>query len=285
MMDRPSERADRSRETSGANLRAVAIIASYNEERFIHGCLAHLREQGVDAYLCDNGSTDATVEIARGHLGAGLRGIETMPRDGVFRWRRILERKEELAAELDADWFLHLDPDEFPLPPARYPTVAAALSAADAAGCNAIEFDELTFVPTREQPDHDHAGFRRTMRWYYPFAPRPQHRVSGWKRQEARVDLATTGGHAVAFAGRRIWPERFRLCHYLYLSREHAIRKYVLKRYAPEEVESGWHGWRAALTADAVRLPGQAELRHTATDGELDASSPRTLHCTEWERE
>jgi hypothetical protein len=31
--------------------------------------------------------------------------------------REILRRKEALASELEADWFLHLDPDEIPLGP------------------------------------------------------------------------------------------------------------------------------------------------------------------------
>jgi glycosyltransferase involved in cell wall biosynthesis len=107
-------------------LRIVAILATYNEERFIAGCLDHLLSQGVEAYVCDNDSTDATVAIASRYLGAGVRGIERLPRDGTFRWRRILERKEELAAELDADWFIHLDADEIPLPPPRFGTLAEA---------------------------------------------------------------------------------------------------------------------------------------------------------------
>src|SRR4029079_8936485 len=53
-------------------MRALALIAAYNEERFIGGCLEHLFSQGVEAYLCDNDSTDRTVAIAERYLGAGL---------------------------------------------------------------------------------------------------------------------------------------------------------------------------------------------------------------------
>jgi glycosyltransferase involved in cell wall biosynthesis len=263
-------------------MRVLALIATYNEERFIGGCLEHLFAHGVEAYLCDNQSTDRTVEIAARYRGAGLRGIEVVPRDGTFRWRRLLRRKEALAAALAADWFLHLDADEVPLPPRSGETLAAALAAVDASGYNAVEFSELTFVPTREAPDHDHPGFRRTMRWYYPFAPTAPHLVRAWKRQEQLVDLAGTGGHVVGFPGRRISPERFRLRHYIFLSREQAVRKYVGKVYDPEELRDGWHGWRATLTADDVRLPPQAALRAATSDDELDASSPRTSHCLLW---
>ena len=264
-------------------MRALALIATYNEERFIGGCLEHLFSQGIEAYLCDNQSTDATVEIARRYLGAGLRGIEQLPRDGVFHWRRILQRKEELAAELEADWFLHLDPDEVPLAPRPGQTLAEGLAEADADGCNAIDFLEFTFVPTRESPHHDHPDYRRTMRWYYPFAPTAHHRVIAWKRQAQPVDLASSGGHVVCFPERRISPQRFRLLHYLFLSREHAISKYVSRIYDPQEVQDGWHGWRATLTPGAVRLPPQAALRTAFTDDDLDPSSPRTTHCLLWE--
>jgi glycosyltransferase involved in cell wall biosynthesis len=261
--------------------RVVAIIAAFNEERFIGGCLEHLFANGVEAYLCDNESTDRTVEIAAGHLGRGLRGIETLPRDGTYRWRQILARKEQLAAELTADWFLHLDADEIPQSPHPGQTLAEAFAEADAAGYDAVEFRELTFVATREAPDHDHPEFRRTMRWYYPFAPRPLHLVRAWRRQP-RVDLVSTGGHQASFRHRRIWPQALLLRHYLILSPEHMLRKYVLRRYDAGEVRKGWHGWRARLTADGIRLPSQAELRFTATDADLDPSSPRGRHCVEW---
>jgi glycosyltransferase involved in cell wall biosynthesis len=265
-------------------MRALAIFAVHNEARFIGGALEHLGRHGVEAYLCDNDSTDDTVTVASRHLGSTLRAIERIPRDGTYRWRSILQRKEELAATLDADWFLHLDADEIPLPPLGFATLHDALVAADSEGYDAIQADELTFVPTVEHPDHDHPDFRRTMRWYYPFAPRVEHLVRGWKRQSCRVDLAGTGGHSVGFPGRRIFPHRFRLCHYLFLSPEHAIRKYVRRRYDSVEVTSGWHGWRASLTPDSVHLPAAAELRETTAETDLDVSEPRILHCLQWER-
>jgi glycosyltransferase involved in cell wall biosynthesis len=259
----------------------VAIIAAYNEERFIGDCLEHLFANGVEAYLCDNESTDKTVEIASSYLGRGLRGIEILPRDGTYRWRQILARKQHLAAELTADWCMHLDVDEIPQSPRVGQTLADAFGEADRAGYNAVEFRELTFVATREVPDHDHPDFRRTMRWYYPFAPRRLHLVRAWKRQP-RVDLVSTGGHQAQFSGRRISPQPLFLRHYLILSREHMVRKYVQRRYDSGEVHDGWHGWRAKLTADKIRLPSETELRSTASDADLDASSPRRRHYVEW---
>jgi glycosyltransferase involved in cell wall biosynthesis len=264
--------------------RIVALIAAYNEGRFIGGCLDHLHAQGVATYLLDNGSTDDTVAIAERRLGGGLIAIESVPRADTFRWRSLLGRKEELATQLDADWFLHVDADEILLPPAGGGTLATALAAVDAAGDDAIELAELTFVPTRESPDHDHPGFRRTMRWYYPFLPSPLHLVRGWKRGPARVALAASGGHVASFPDRRLHPHRFRLCHYLFLGVEHAREKYERKRYDPAEVRHGWHGWRPALRVDATMLPRERDLRRAGDDDHLDTSSPRTEHCFTWSR-
>jgi glycosyltransferase involved in cell wall biosynthesis len=60
------------------------------------------------------------------------------------------------------------------------------------------------------------------------------------------------------------------------------LRKYVHRRYDAGEVRHGWHGWRARLTAADIRLPSEAELRFSADDTDLDASSPRRRHWIEW---
>ncbi len=257
-------------------MRVIAIIAAYNERRFIAHCLEHLHEQGVETYLIDNCSTDATVEIAERYLGHGLVGIETFPRNGVYAWRALLERKEQLARELPADWLIHTDPDERRLPPSGSAGLAEALATVDRAGCNAVDFKEFAFVPTRESPDHDHPDYERTLRTYYPFAPRPVHQLKAWKK--ADVELASSGGHLASFPGLRMWPEPFPMKHYLFLSVPHAVEKWVEREYDSEEVASGWHGWRATLTSDDVVLPSAAELRVTHDDADLDPSDPWTRH-------
>lgn len=257
-------------------MRVVALLATYNEHRFVGQCIEHLDAHGVETYLIDNCSTDATVAIAEGHLGRGLMGIESFPRGDVYEWRALLARKEQLAREIDADWFIHLDADELRLPPPGGRTLAEALAAVDREGYNAVNFMEFTFIPTRESPDHDHPGFQRTLRTYYPFAPRPVHQLKAWKG--ADIELASSGGHEANFAGLRMWPEPFPMKHYLFLSVPHAIEKYVDRGYDPEEVESGWHGWRARLRAEEISLPSEAELRVSRAADDLDASAPRTRH-------
>jgi hypothetical protein len=259
-------------------MRVIALIAAYNEERFIAHCLEHLFSQGVEAYLIDNESTDQTIAVARSYLGRGLIGIETFPRHGQFSWVPLLRRKEQLAQTLEADWFMHVDADEAHLPPRSGVTLADAFAAIESHGFNAVNFLEYTFVATQESPDHDHPEFFKTMRWYYPFAPSFPRLLRAWKRQLAPVDLASSGGHLVRFPELRMYPESFPMRHYMFLSAQHIARKYAHKRFDPAAVSSGFHGFRAHLKADMIRLPAQAELRPYISDELLDSSNPWTKH-------
>jgi glycosyltransferase involved in cell wall biosynthesis len=259
-------------------VRAVALLATHDEERFVGNCIEHLVTQGLDVYLIDNDSSDRTVEIAERYLGRGLVGLELLPRHGVYSWRPLLERKVQLAATLGADWYVHVDADEIRIPPRRRTTLVDAFAAADREGYNAVNFLELTFVPTREHPYHDHPRYLETMRWYYPFCASFPDRLNAWKQQDAPVDLAGSGGHRVSFPGLRVFPESFLMRHYLYLSVEHAIRKYVGRAYDPSEVEAGWHRRRAALRADDITLLSESVLRRFVSDETLDASEPWTEH-------
>jgi glycosyltransferase involved in cell wall biosynthesis len=257
-------------------MRVVALLATYNEERFILRCLEHLFEHGVEVYLIDNSSTDQTVPIAERYLTRGLIGIEHFPRDGIYKWRALLERKQQLASTLDADWLIHVDADEIRLPPRTGRTLVQALADVDRQGFNAVNFLDFTFVPTREAPDHDHPNFQETMRWYYPFQPRFPHKLTAWRRQDGPIELAWSAGHRVRFPGLRMSPESFRMRHYLFVSVPHAISKFVDRCYDEAELRAGWHRWRAALQPEMIKLPAQGELRTYLSDDELDPSNPRS---------
>lgn len=258
--------------------RVVAIVATYNESRFIGGFIEHSVAHGVDVFVVDNDSTDDTVAIARSYEGAGLIGIDTLPRDGSFSLTAQLRRKEEIAASLDADWFIHADADERRLPPASDKTLAEALGRTFERGHNAVNFIEYVFVPTRESPDHDHADFEQTMRWYYPHRPAPVHRLNAWHSSAGPVDLVSSGGHLVAFDGIRPAPEPFSMRHYLFLSRAHAAAKYIGRGYAAEEVARGWHQAREQLRVEEIALLPQAELTRYVGDADLVSTSPRLTH-------
>ena len=116
------------------------------------------------------------------------------------------------------------------------------------------------------------------MRWYYPFSPSFPDRLNAWKRQDERVDLATSGGHRVRFRGLRMYPDPFRMRHYLYLSVEHATQKYIDRAYDAAEVEAGWHRRRAALRAADIELLPERTLREYVSDDLLDPSGAWIEH-------
>jgi glycosyltransferase involved in cell wall biosynthesis len=251
----------------------VAMIQVYNEERFIAGVIEHLHEQGVGVYVIDNESTDDTRAIAERYVGRGVVGIETLSRADCFELEAQCARQEELAMTLDADWFIHHDADEIRVSPKQGQTLAEAIEEADAAGYNAINFLEFTFVPTREEPDHDNPDFLETMHYYYPLLPVFPHRLNAWKRQDVRVKLGPAG-HRVDFPGLKMSPESLYMRHYQFLSEEHARQKYVARSFSEAEVESGFHGWRARIEPDQIVLPSQADLRRYEGDHLLDPSDP-----------
>ena len=277
-------------------MKIVAILASYNEQRFIGACLDHYLQQGIHVYLLDNDSTDNTLEIAKQYLGRNLIGIERIPRNGLYQWQKILMRKEELADEIEADWLMHADPDEIRVAPNSSQTLAEAIAEIDKKGYNAVNFMEYTFLPVRESNDHDNAEFQKTMRWYYPFAQRHPHRLNAWKKQNRRwpgmkaflrelvrnhrlppsVNLRDSGGHVIQFPGIKPYPVDFKLKHYIVLSLDHAIQKYVKKSYDP--TETGAHGWRATVKEHEFLLPSQSQMRLYTSDDELDPTNPLKEH-------
>lgn len=269
---------------AGRNPRIVALLATYNERRFVGPCIEHLTNQGVETYLIDNDSTDETVKIAERHRSNGLIGVERFARNGIYEWQPLLERKEQLACELDADWMIHLDADELHLPPHGVATLSDALADIDRQGYTAANFLEFAFMPTVEEPDHDHPDFERTLRTYHPMMPgRIPERVNAWKViRGTRPQLAWSGGHYVLFDGLRPCPELFPMKHYLFLSLPHAIEKYAGRGgYDPRELNRGWHGWRAHVGKEDIRLPPRSWMRIDEPGRPLNGNDPRRTYYFE----
>jgi GT2 family glycosyltransferase len=288
--------------------RVLALLTTNNDERFVGNCLTHLIAQGLRVQLIDHESTDHTVAMAEKFHGRGLLGIESLSRDGECCLREQLARKEDLAQEMDADWFMHLDADEVPLAPFAGWTLADAFAAVAEAGYDTVNFQEFTFIPTAESPDHDHPDYEATMRRYYPFLPRAPWHVSAWRKQTARVDIASSGGHQTTFPGMRLCPLTFPMKHYQFLSVAQANKKYS-RRDAKAESNEGNNGWRGLFRTEGFslssanesgaftsggqlvavtprrtqtfQLPSENELREFDCDERLDAARPRTAHFLE----
>lgn len=236
-------------------MRIIALIAVRNEQRFIAQCLMHLHSQGIETVLIDNGSTDSTIELAQQFKHYGLRYIFHHPYQDEFNLKEILTLKQQLACDLDAHWFMHQDVDEFREPVQTGKRLVDLVSEIDSQGFNAVDFMEYTFIPTAEEPNHDHAHFQDTMRWYYPFLRKPNNRTNLWKKN-LNIDLVSDAGHHIVFDGINIYPQSQILRHYQILSKKHAIEKYCERKFSKAVIQqTGWHGSRPNIAADKIVFP------------------------------
>ncbi len=230
---------------------ALAIMPAFNEADVIGHAIGALVAHGVDVYLIDHESTDDTAAAATPWLGRGLIAIERFPDDagysernhGEMVWRDILRRVGEVSGEVESDWYLFVNADEFREAPWPATTLAGALAQVDELGYSAVNFELFDFRPTddRFEPGSDP---RVHLRHYEPPGRHDLLQVKAWKRQPHVVDLVHHGGHDVLFEGKRVFPIPFLLRHYPIRSSAHGRRKVLaerLPRFAAEERAGGWH--------------------------------------------
>ena len=235
----------------GDSFRVVALIAAFNEGDIISFVIEHLVENGVDVYLIDNHSTDDTVKQASKWLGRGLLKIEVFPEhlqglsgsSGTFDWTAILRRKEELAGELQTDWFIHHDADEFRESPWPGLTLKHAIQWVDSLGYNCLDFRVLNFPPT-DEGFHPGDDPRTYFTFYEEGADFDKTQLKSWKSGPGPISLAPHAGHEVRFKGRCVFPVPFLLRHYPIRGQEHGRRKVFEERkprFLENERAKGWH--------------------------------------------
>ncbi len=97
-------------------MKIAAHIGVKDEAELIERCIGHLRRIGVSQFIvCDMGSTDGTAGILERQRSDDFHIIMLSNREADAEW---LRRNETAIRDIDADWLLFLDADEFPLPAA-----------------------------------------------------------------------------------------------------------------------------------------------------------------------
>ncbi|PIE10954.1 MAG: hypothetical protein CSA72_05525 [Rhodobacterales bacterium] len=259
--------------------RIAALVCIRNEQSYLEPLIAHLRAQKVDLFVIDNGSTDGSVDIAKAHLGHGVCDIAHLPYQGCFDLTAQLETKREIISGLTHPWVLHQDADEILQHSIMGRTLDDATREADAAGAQAINFNEFVFLPRPDQ-DVSQGGAYRELTRYYFFEPAPQRLMRLWRR-DSGADNVSRGGHKLAGD---VTPHATShvLRHYICLSQEHLNRKYVGRSFSARDLERRWHGNRLNLTEtelDLSRIP-ENWLSHLSQPESMtfDTSRPRKAH-------
>lgn len=264
--------------------RVCAFVHVHDELRYVGPFLDHMIDLGVDLHVfCDRSPPSVVAEV-EARLGHGVVAVESVCDGDCFCLGAQLRRVEWLASASSYDWYIRADIDEFRMTGHANESLPMLAARAESAGFNAIQFLEYVFIPTEQEPDHDHAQFLKTMRRYYLYAPPGLVFRSMWKYQPCLVDLESSGGRDVTFPGIRTFPEALPMCHYPFLSAEHVREKYQLREYPEFEAVRGWHTLGMSLQKCEWSLPDPQDLHlyDPALPGWFDASSPRSSHWLDW---
>jgi hypothetical protein len=232
--------------------RALALMTTCNEEDIIEQCVQRLFDEGLDVFVVDDNSTDATVEKldALARSSSGRLTFDRDSRRGARYYDRqpllsLLLAEADRAATRGVEWMLFTDADEIRTSPWPGVPLAQAFAQVESLGCNAVDFTVADFRYLRHQRMTTEP-FEQQLR-HFEFGRRPGHflQIKAWRHPPGlQADLFLSRGHEVTFENRRVFPLKFLLRHYPLRGEEHARKKIHqdrFPRYHPEEVAKGAH--------------------------------------------
>lgn len=273
-----------------SELRAAAVICLRDDEAYLEACLSDLIRNGVQYAILDNGmDARAHALLGRPPFCDSLLCLERLPFNGSFELGLQIQAKEALFDRLDVDWLIHLDVDEMMHADIEGERLIDSLARVDAAGFNAIDFDEFVFLPV-EQP-YDPGAAPQPVCTYYYFRPFEGPRLMRARKKSAGLTMAppdsdaAASGHLLYGEDIRLAPERFVLRHYIFRDQAHARRKYLERVFADRELAVGWHRNRSGFSPEAFTFPPAAAL-HRLPDGAsraFDRSEPKAAHYWQWD--
>ncbi len=234
--------------------KVLAIMHVYNEADILKKTIEYLLSQNVDIYLIDNWSDDGSYEIAKKYQQQNSEHIylEQFPinsKNDYYDWYHQLERTEQIAMELEYDWYIHYDVDEVRISPWKNRNLRETIYYIDKLGFNAVDNTVIDFKLTRGNTEnifmrdtyfdfrHYKAGFRQRKTW----------------KHGKSIDLKSTGGHIARIEEPKIFPLKILNRHYPLRDLEQAKKKIFMDRkprFVKEKKELGWHGHYDDIVSD-----------------------------------
>jgi glycosyltransferase involved in cell wall biosynthesis len=137
-------------------MKLVMTLLVRDEEDILADNLDFHLSQGVDEVIVtDNGSQDGTLDILRSYEAHGVASVILEPTDDYSQGRWVTRMARMAAAELDADWVINSDADEFWWP--REGTLRSVFEGLDE-GVGALVGRRTNFVP---RPEDDRSYWER----------------------------------------------------------------------------------------------------------------------------
>ena len=180
-------------------MKMVALLTVRNQELCLERCLEHSFFQGIETCFIDDNSTDKSREVAERFLKRGVFRLERQPYLGYYDHVGLLSLKENLADNINADWFIHHDTDEIMEAPSPFASLRAGIESADAAGFEAINFDEFVFVPTANTENYEGTDYVEKIQYFYFFEPGPNRQVAPGRSPPVSSILRRVEGIALIF--------------------------------------------------------------------------------------
>jgi len=225
-------------------MRVIAFTYVYNELDILPWTLRRLLDQGVDAWVLDNWSTDGTWEWLMQETGRwqGRLNVERFPGDRAPQWfdlDQINGRIEQLSRQLGSryDWRAIFGADEVLESPWPGVALPQALARASAAGATVVDWRTATFHPIDDGWTADADPVQYFQHWT------PGRLVNERAWMAAAVKLLD-GGHRVTTEPHVIYGETFIIRHYPFRTQAQSERKVFVDRrprYAPHNRRRGWH--------------------------------------------
>jgi len=237
-------------------LSICAVIAARNEAHYLQFLFPMLAAQGIEVAIIDHGSTDGSQELYSKFWENPIISVENLPYEEVYSQTRQLQAKQDVYTKIKHDWVIHHDADEILEHSKPGRNLRDAIEEANDEGCNILNFNEFVFLPERDSEYFGENYYLKMLRYYF-FEPHKNRLNRAWKRA-MKFDNTQSGGHILWGENAMVHITNHILRHYIVLSYEHALRKYLHRRFAEEDLKQGWHGNRLNFTEKNLVLPQNA---------------------------
>lgn len=226
-----------------SSFKVCAIMPVFNEIDIVEKSVSRLLFQGIDVYVIDNWSDDGSyeklVEMSRQHENIKVERFPSSPVN-EYMWNEILKRMEEISLELDYDWFVHVDADEFLEGYQSSMGLKESIYIVDISGFDVIDFTLIDFRPTKITEGQE---IELPNRWEFSTRNGARNIQRAWKNTGVKPDFHKSGGHVLK-THTRLYPFNFLLMHFPIRNSAQGRKKIFrdrLPRFRTEKLNFGWH--------------------------------------------